>query len=78
MDQPSIQSLFPSNLPESSLIHTLLAAIKEISKSLEHSPVVQLESKNKFGDLQLHQDIHTDQIVEKHLRENPTIRGFAS
>jgi len=37
-----------------------------------------LETVNKFGDQQLHLDVHCDELVEKHLRENPMIRGLAS
>jgi fructose-1,6-bisphosphatase len=56
----------------------LLEASKEIAEFLRHSPVIVLETINKFGDQQLHQDIKCDELVEKHLRKNPLIKGFAS
>jgi len=37
-----------------------------------------LESQNIFGDQQLHQDIACDEIVEKHLKNNSLVKGFAS
>lgn len=37
-----------------------------------------LETHNKFGDKQLIQDVMTDQLVEKYLRANDLVKGFAS
>ena len=39
---------------------------------------MKLETENKFGDQQLHQDVHCDGVVEKFLRKNPEVKGFAS
>jgi fructose-1,6-bisphosphatase len=45
---------------------------------LRHSPVIVLESQNKFGDTQLQQDVHADEIIERHLKKNKLVKGFAS
>jgi fructose-1,6-bisphosphatase len=37
-----------------------------------------LETVNKFGDQQLHLDVHCDEVVQKHLALNPSVRGIAS
>jgi fructose-1,6-bisphosphatase len=37
-----------------------------------------LETVNKFGDVQLQLDVHCDELIEKHLRQNPLVRGLAS
>lgn len=52
----------------SSLLTSILECIAIISKELEETPVFSVGSVNKFGDQQLHQDIVTDELVEKHLR----------
>ena len=64
--------------PESTVILTILQAWQEVSTFLRNSPVISLESTNLFGDQQLHQDVICDEIIEKHLRQNPLIKGFAS
>jgi sedoheptulose-bisphosphatase len=64
--------------PEASVIQTILDASAEVATFLRHSPIIVLESTNKFGDTQLQQDVHADDIIEKHLRKNPLIKGFAS
>ena len=61
MDPP--KENFPINCQEASVLRTILSAIREISVALQHSPVVVLETTNKFGDQQLHQDVHCDEIV---------------
>lgn len=45
------------------ILETILNAVKEISVALQHTPVIKLESFNKFGDEQLHQDVHCDELV---------------
>lgn len=50
----------------------------EISTFIRHSPIVELETSNAFGDQQLHQDIRCDEIIEAHLRKNQEVKGFAS
>jgi sedoheptulose-bisphosphatase len=45
---------------------------------LRHSPIIKLESTNQFGDEQLHQDVHCDAVIEKHLERNHLVKGFAS
>lgn len=61
-----------------SVVQTILNAANEISSFLRHSPIFKLETSNDFGDQQLHQDVHCDQIIEKHLRLNPLVKAFAS
>ena len=53
-----------------SVLNTILDAVKDIADALQHTPVMKLETKNTFGDEQLHQDVHCDELVEKHLRLN--------
>lgn len=74
MDYPSPQL----GGPEASVIQTILDATAEVALFLRHSPIIALESTNKFGDTQLKQDVHADEIIEKHLKKNPLIKGFAS
>ena len=62
----------------SSVIESILNAIVEITVTLQHTPVIVLESVNKFGDQQLHLDVHCDEVVQKHLAQNPSVRGIAS
>lgn len=64
--------------PEASVLQTILDATAEIAVFLRHSPIIALESTNKFGDTQLKQDVHCDEIIEKHLKKNHLIKGFAS
>jgi fructose-1,6-bisphosphatase len=64
--------------PEKTVIESILDACVEISAFLRHSPVFKLESCNLFGDKQLHQDVQCDDIIEKHLRKNSLVKGFAS
>lgn len=52
----------------SSVLESLLEAVKEITVTLQHTPVVVLETVNKFGDQQLHLDVHCDEVVQKHLQ----------
>jgi sedoheptulose-bisphosphatase len=59
-------------------VQTILDASRAVSLFIRHSPIIALESTNKFGDLQLHQDVRCDEIIEEHLRKNPEVRGFAS
>jgi len=40
--------------------------------------VSKLESSNTFGDVQLQLDVEADHIIEKHLKSNPHVGGFAS
>ncbi len=61
-----------------SVIQTILDAANEISSFLRHSPIFKLETSNDFGDEQLHQDVHCDEIIEKHLKLNPLVKAFAS
>lgn len=37
-----------------------------------------LESVNQFGDQQLMQDVHCDELVEKHMRLNESVKSIAS
>lgn len=69
---------FKIRCEHSSVIETILDSIREITVILQHTPVMVLETVNKFGDQQLHLDVHCDEIVEKYARENPSIRGLAS
>jgi fructose-1,6-bisphosphatase len=69
---------FKVRCDHSSVIDTLLECVREIAVTLQHTPVMVLETVNKFGDQQLHLDVHCDELVEKHLRENSMIRGLAS
>lgn len=62
----------------SSVIESILNAIVEITVTLQHTPVIVLETVNKFGDQQLHLDVHCDEVVQKHLAQNPSVRGIAS
>lgn len=62
----------------SSVLQSILDASQEISAYLRHSPIVVLETQNLFGDTQLHQDVHCDEIIEKHLKKNPEVKAFAS
>lgn len=62
----------------SSVIKSILDATQEICRFLRHSPIIVLESSNEFGDTQLHQDVHSDEIIEKHLRKNPEVKAFGS
>lgn len=48
---------FKIRCDHSTIIESLLDAIKEIGYVLQHTPVVTLESKNLFGDIQLHLDV---------------------
>lgn len=61
-----------------SVIQSILDAANEISAFLRHSPIVKLETSNDFGDEQLHQDVHCDEIIEKHLIKNKSVMAFAS
>lgn len=63
---------------DASVILSILDASREISYFLRHSPIIALESVNKFGDQQLHQDVECDLIIEKHLKKNPKVKFFAS
>lgn len=45
---------------------------------MQHTPVLALETVNKFGDQQLQLDVKCDEIVEKHLSTNTQVRGIAS
>jgi fructose-1,6-bisphosphatase len=63
---------------EGSVVKSILDACVEISAFLRHSPIVKLETFNLFGDEQLHQDIVCDGIIEKHLKLNQLVKGFAS
>lgn len=63
---------------EASVIQTILKSAEEVSFFIRHSPIVKLESFNNFGDQQLHQDVVCDEIVEKHLKANNTVKFFAS
>lgn len=73
-----VKTNFKIRCDHSSVIETILECVKEISITLQHTPVIVLETVNKFGDQQLHLDVHCDELVEKHLKENPLIRGLAS
>lgn len=59
MDYPSPQL----GGPEASVIQTILDATAEVALFLRHSPIIALESTNKFGDTQLKQDVHADEII---------------
>lgn len=63
---------------EISVLNSILESVREIAYFLQHSPIVKLETENKFGDQQLHQDVHCDELVERYLRKNPQVKGFAS
>lgn len=63
---------------EGSVVQSILNACMEISSFLRHSPIVKLETSNLFGDEQLHQDVQCDEIIEKHLKLNPLVKGYAS
>jgi len=69
---------FKIRCDHSSIIDSLLDCIREITIILQHSPVIVLETVNKFGDQQLHLDVHCDEVVEKHMRDNDLVRGIAS
>ena len=64
--------------PEASVVQSILDACMEISAFLRHCPIFKLETCNAFGDEQLHQDVQCDDIIEKHLRNNASVKGFAS
>lgn len=72
------KTAFKLRCEHSTVIQTLLDAVKNIAKVLEITPVMVLETFNKFGDQQLHLDVQCDEIVEKFLKENPLVRGCAS
>jgi hypothetical protein len=54
---------FKIRCDHTSIIESILDSVKEISITLQHTPVVVLETFNKFGDQQLHLDVHCDEIV---------------
>lgn len=58
-----IKKPFKIRCEHSSVIETLLDAVREITIVLQHTPVMVLETRNKFGDQQLHLDVHCDEIV---------------
>jgi fructose-1,6-bisphosphatase len=54
---------FKIRCDHSSVLESLLSAVREITITLQHTPVMVLETVNKFGDQQLHLDVHCDEIV---------------
>lgn len=56
---------YSKNEEVDNIVKDLLNACSEITEVFRNNTVSKLESSNSFGDVQLHLDVVSDEIIEK-------------